>query len=185
MRLVAVLLYLLITSGSLAEEINKHQSVDWFFGCRKPPEGSTKESQPCWLQSAETTLQRETGGEPIGKLYFQIHFFTDRKVLRTYIEEPHIQQLQFIFFRKDADHPGVSRYLELKECTEKSCWGDLQIDDETIMNLIARGDSLGLSGKSADGSKNLWWRYVDVVTFEGLEEAFIKLHKHIATHGYK
>ena len=183
MRYFAMLVMFLLGTVCLAEEPKqKETAADWSFGCRRPNVGAAEQDQPCWVQSRVVKILNE--GRPNGKLYFQVHFLSARKVLRVFIERDNIRDLRPIVLKSDTEGSIAFGKMKLLDCTVRGCWGESEIDDGTIV-FLASSQALGLLGSTIGSPAEEGWGFYRILTFSGFADAVEELHKHTKVKGTK
>ena len=173
MRCILILLAALLGTASYASAEDKavQSEADWFFGCRIPQAGESAEDQPCWVQSRTIPTVFEDGTK--GKLYFQVHFFPTKKILRVYIQE---SKVRFLVPVVDIGERGGVKFPHMKliDCGKNDCWGDEEINDRDIA-IFSSSHSLSLVGASRDDKPREGWILGKVITFSNFAESIALL----------
>ena len=171
MRTTLAILACLCCSSSLAKE-QKQPAADWSFGCRTPNTGESEKDQPCWVQSTVITMAAQDGMKE-GKLYFQVHFFSDRKVLRVSIECENIRYLRPAVRAADG-HLMAWNDMTLLGCRDRACWGETEIDEDAL-KLMGASPTITLLGSTTNLPEDRGWGFYDVLTSANFSESIGEL----------
>jgi hypothetical protein len=163
---ILFLIISLLASPANSTEV-EDRSVDWKFECRTRQAGESNDPQPCWIQSEVVRIKFRTDIQKTGLLYFQVHFFEKKVVLRVLIERDSVTELQIATRRKGEEYLASFDPSDISHCDEKECWGDLVVTDETVTWFASEVETLSLFGKDKDSLKNSGWAYYDVITLNG------------------
>ncbi len=142
---------------------------DWSFGCHKAFIHLPKTEQPCWMQSRVVHFSDKE--KHPGSLYFQVHLFAEKNVLRVHVKGRHAVWLRPTIDLDDG-YGEVLKEMQLNDCTSESCWGESVFPEEHL-RFLASGKVayLGLHWKPPAMPTNESLGIGRVLTMRGFAES--------------
>ncbi len=174
-----LLLAILLPTAAPAQEYERQPPYpDWSFGCHKAYIHLPKTEQPCWMQS-RTVHFLDKEKRP-GSLYFQVHLFVEKSVLRVHLKGREATWLRPTIDLDDG-YREVMEEMTKMECKPDSCWGE-RVSPTEELGLLASGKVtyLGLHWKSPSMAHSESTGLGRALTMRGFAESFDELRQHVA-----